>query len=148
MPQAFPDRLTRKANQLYWETDRPAGQLAEELGVSRSKLYAMIEPLEIGRPCEACDGSLVFGSRTDRDAGRARCSECGAAIELPEAEEIQSAEAQPAQTAPSSRNQRPPTTQTEGGAEPPTYTGTRELWVSAAAGLAIGLLAAAWLRRR
>lgn len=148
MPQAFPDRLTRKANQLYWETDRPAGQLAEELGVSRSKLYAMIEPLEIDASCEACDGTLVFGSRTDRDAGRARCSECGVAKELPESAQLQPAESGSASSAEPTGNRPPSSPPDESPPEPLLDPATRDLWVSAAAGLAVGLLAAAWLRRR
>lgn len=142
MPQAYPDRLARKANQLYWESSRPAGQLAAELGVSRSKFYAMIEPLELERRCEACKGALVFGSRTDREAGRARCLECGSTYEVtlePVAEEtIVESPAAEKSAAPSP--QRIPRVGSE--------LDSRDLWLTAACGMVVGLLAFAWFRRR
>ena len=144
MPQAHSDRLAPKANQLYWQTDRPAGQLASELGVSRSKFYAMIEPLELEGSCETCGGGLVFGSRTDREAGRARCSECAAIVQVPPEVAAVAGPLEPSQDT----DQRPaPDAETAsdlatGEGQPPV------IWWSAAAGLVFGLLTAAWLRRR
>ena len=72
-------RLAAKANELYWQTSRPAGRLADELGISRSKFYALVEPLRIEIMCSACGAPLAFSSRSDRDSGRGQCSDCGAA---------------------------------------------------------------------
>ncbi len=144
MPQAIPERLAHKANQLYWETKRPAGQLADELGISRSKFYAMIEPLQLDQRCDACGGPLVFSSRTDREASRARCVECGATVEV-SADVAASAQAAedgaPVRAAAKAEG--------SGDAFPSQhYSENLDLWVTAAAGVVAGLLTAAWFRRR
>ena len=140
MPEGNSGRLAAKANKLYWGTARPAGHLAEELGISRSKFYALIEPLQLDAACEACGAPLTFGSRSDREAGRGRCPECGAVAQLP----AETAASAPAKAKPA-------------GADPDalaairsrlTLPGTRELWLTAIAGVALGLLATAWWRRR
>ena len=139
MPEGNSKRLAETANRLYWGTSRPAGQLADELGISRSKFYALIEPMAVERNCESCGGELTFSSRTDREAGRGRCPDCGTMIDVPVvAEPIVPATLTP---------------EAEGGAA--TFVRRhvaaperRDLWITAAFGVAIGLLAAAWLRRR
>ncbi len=134
-------RLAVKANQLYWQTSRPAGHLADELGISRSKFYALIEPLRIEVPCSACGTPLAFGSRSDREAGRGRCPECGATAEV-------SADAAVVAAAPDSEpSPTPPPPETGIGAwvELP---GNRQLWLVALAGAFAGMLATALFRRR
>ncbi len=143
MPQAYPDRLARKANQLYWESSRPAGQLAAELGVSRSKFYAIIEPLELENRCEVCKGNLVFGSRTDREAGRARCLECGSSYEVtlePAAPETAPVEE------PAAGKGAAPSRELVPRAGP--ELDSRDIWLTAACGMVVGLLAFVWFRRR
>ena len=134
MSEPNSSRLAAKANDLYWHTSRPAGRLADELEISRSKFYALIEPLRLDQSCPECGAPLTFNSRTDREAGRGRCSQCGEVADVaPEALEE-------------------PAGPTGGpGAAPPapldTY-GARELWLTALVGVAAGLAITAWLRRR
>lgn len=153
MRDTNPGKLGTNANVLYWQTARPAGELADELGISRSKFYALIEPVRTGLTCEACEGQLVFASRTDREAGRARCAECAATAEV-DPEQVASIETAPSETetvvtAPESKDGTQP-----GDLLPRSLTRSlarpehRELWVLAACGVVVGLLAAAWVRRR
>lgn len=142
MPQAFPERLAKKANELYWETDGPAGQLAEGLAISRSKFYALIEPLRLDKTCGVCGGVLVFGSRTDREAGRARCSECGTIVEV---EPHVAATAHATLDGPQVGAAAADTAAEIDGAPGGDDVG---LWLTAAGGFVLGLLAGAWFRRR
>lgn len=130
--------LAAKANRLYWQTTRPAGHLADELDVSRSKFYALIEPLRLGLKCEICGALLAFNSRSDRDAGRGRCPECGHIAAVP-------AEAMPR----TAEQRAPPPAAPEPAVDPATATSeTTDLWLSALAGVALGLLAGALWRRK
>lgn len=140
MSEANTDRLAVEANELYWHSTRPAGRLADELGISRSKFYALIEPLRLEIACEACGAPLTFNSRTDREAGRGRCSGCGAVVDVaPEALEPQEASAvEPAEDA---ETVAVAASANEG-------FGARELWLTAFAGVAAGLAVTAWWRRR
>ncbi len=140
MPKGNSSRLAAKANKLYWGTSRPAGHLADELGISRSKLYGLIEPLQLDAQCEACAAPLIFGSRSDRDAGRGRCPECGTVVDVP----AESATARPLKAEP----QQTDTLDLAAIRSRITLPGTRELWLTAVAGVAAGLLATAWWRRR
>ncbi len=141
MPEGNAGRLAAKANQLYWGTTRPAGHLADELGISRSKFYALIEPLRLDVVCTTCGAPLSFSSRSDREASRGRCPQCGTVVQIPAEDEASAAPpptepepaAGPAQTAPYSRL---------------TLPGTRGLWLSAVIGAALGLLVTGWWRRR
>jgi endogenous inhibitor of DNA gyrase (YacG/DUF329 family) len=137
MPEGSAGRLAAKANQLYWGTAKPAGRLAEELGVSRSKFYGLIEPLRLDVECPNCGEALTFSSRSDREANRGRCPECGAVVEIPEAEA-------PAAPPPPDREASP----TPAIASRMMQPGVRELWLTAIAGVAIGLLLTGWWRRR
>ncbi len=149
MRDTNPDKLTARANKLYWETARPAGELADDLGISRSKFYALIKPVRTGLTCNVCDGPLVFASRSDRDARRARCAECAATAEV-DPEQVASIE-----TAPSETGAVVVATDSRDGTQHGDLlrhglTGSehRDLWVLAACGVVVGLLAAAWVRRR
>ena len=136
MPEENSSRLAAKANKLYWHTSRPAGRLADELGISRSKFYALIEPLRLDVTCEACGSSLAFSSRSDREVGRGHCPECGAVAEIP-AEAVAYVPAEPAELPPPDARRR----------QWLILPGTRQLWLSAIAGVATGLLATGWWRR-
>jgi hypothetical protein len=134
-------RLAAKANQLYWQTSRPAGHLADELGISRSKFYALIEPLGIEVKCSACGTPLAFSSRSDRDAGRGRCPSCGATTDVPadDAFVAPQADLEPSSAPP------PPETGIGAWVELP---GNRQLWLVAIAGAVTGMLVTALFRRR
>lgn len=137
MPEDNSARLAAKANRLYWQTSRPAGRLADELGISRSKFYALLEPLKLERKCPDCGAPLAFGSRSDREAGRGRCSACGASVNVP-AEPMRAPVAEP------------PAAESGGGDARGwlQLPGTRQLWITAIAGIAAGILiTTAWRRR-
>jgi hypothetical protein len=142
MSEENSSRLAAKANQLYWQTTRPAGHLADELGISRSKFYALIEPLKIQVECTACGAPLTFSSRSDRDAGRGRCQECGATADIP-VEQIPAAP--PLASESSVAKETPTETGPRGWVQLP---GSRELWLTAIAGAAVGILVTALFRRR
>ncbi len=147
MPEQNSKRLAATANRLYWQTSKPAGQLAEDLGISRSKFYALIEPLTLEQTCTACDGALAYSSRSDRQSGRGRCSDCGTVAVVSVKEAPVRAPARQKQRPP-----RPPRPLKEASDErvlPPALpTDSRPLWITAAVGVTIGLLLATWLRRR
>ena len=67
-------------NALYWESDESVAGLARRLGISRSALYAAVQPLPLGAPCPECGGALVYTNRSARAAEQAVCSDCSAAI--------------------------------------------------------------------
>lgn len=139
MPEGNSSRLAAKANKLYWDTEQPAGRLADDLGISRSKLYALIEPIRIRAQCDKCGTALVFSSRSDREARRGHCPECGAVTRV---------EGTQARAAPASG--REPSAESLAPAVRGLITtpGFRELWAAALVGAAAGLLAGAWWRRR
>lgn len=131
-PESESGRLADRANRLYWDTDRSAADVARELGISRSRLYALVQALPTGQACPECRATLVYSNRTEREAERGRCPECGATAEI----EI---------AAPS-----PPADAGEAPAEEADRTAidaASSLLVGAAAGLAAGFLAGAWFRR-
>lgn len=139
MSEESSSRVAAQANQLYWQTSRPAGRLADDLDISRSKFYALIEPLRLGVACASCGSDLAFSNRSDREAGRGRCINCGAIQTVPSG----SAQAQ-IPSAPT-----PVTTDSESTPRPLSYLpGDREVWISALAGLTLGLLIASLWRRR
>lgn len=137
MSEANSGRIAAKANEMYWHTSRPAGRLADELGISRSKFYALIEPLELEATCSECGAQLTFNSRTDREAGRGRCATCGAVTDVTPASASEEPEA------PAIARDRAPASGPGDG-----VYGTRELWLSAIAGVATGMAITAWWRRR
>jgi hypothetical protein len=132
MSDSSSDGLSARANRLYWETDRAAAEIADDLGISRSKLYALIEPLPLTRSCAECEGPLVFSNRTDREAGRGRCVDCAETTDVPPG----------AAVAPPVADPEPAPETVDGGIDP-----TAGLLLGATAGLAIGFLAGAWIRR-
>jgi hypothetical protein len=142
MPEGNSGRLAKKANQLYWQTSKAAGRLADELGISRSKFYALIEPLPLDQACQECSAPLAFGSRSDREAGRGRCAACGATVDVTDAETATAAPPEPAH-----EPAHVPSVAPEAGGWN-AARGSREVWLTAIAGVAIGLLAAALWRRR
>lgn len=142
MPDENVPVLAAEANRLYWQTTRPAGRLADELGISRSKFYALIEPLPLAVKCEVCGSFLAFSSRTDREGGRGRCPNCGHEAEVAP-EDIPALEAEAGGE---------PDTVDEPAAVPLPELASglenRELWLSALGGVAMGLLAGALWRKR
>lgn len=69
--------LVAKVNRIYWETDTPVTEMAEQLGISRRTIYDMLRPAPAHERCPVCGGELVYSNRSARLAGEAVCSNCG-----------------------------------------------------------------------
>lgn len=67
-----------RANRLYWESDASVNDIADELELSKSMLYQLVEPLAAEVDCPECGGMLVYPNRTALDRGLMQCSDCGA----------------------------------------------------------------------
>ena len=67
----------RKANRLYWDTDGSVNGIAEQMGLSKGRLYDLLTPLQMDAPCPECGGPLGFANRTARDQGMVVCGACG-----------------------------------------------------------------------
>jgi hypothetical protein len=71
------------ANQRYWHSDLGVNQIAEELGLSKSRLYEAIVPQPAGVMCPICDRELAYPNRTARHRGEPECpNECEVAATL------------------------------------------------------------------
>lgn len=70
--------LHDRANRLYWESDASVNEIADQLDLSKSSLYQMIEGLDAERDCGQCGGGLEYANRTARVKGLLQCPECGA----------------------------------------------------------------------
>jgi uncharacterized Zn finger protein (UPF0148 family) len=68
------------ANRLYWESDRSVNKIADELGLSKGALYALVEPLVTDAGCPHCGVALVFSNRTARQRGLLDCPGCEAEV--------------------------------------------------------------------
>ena len=75
-PVQTPPRM-ESVNDLYWHSEQTVARLLERLDLTRSELYAAIEPLPTGGHCAACGGVQVYTNRSARTAGRATCADCG-----------------------------------------------------------------------
>lgn len=71
------DVWVERANDLYWSSDMTVDEIVDDLGVSRSSLYAAIEPIPAGLVCTDCNERMVYTNRTARDRGFASCPACG-----------------------------------------------------------------------
>ena len=61
------------ANDRYWNSDLGVNQIAEELQLSKSRLYEAIHPVPAGGECRRCGRPLVFPNRTARERSIAEC---------------------------------------------------------------------------
>lgn len=68
--------MAERATLLYWNSDRSVNSIAEDLGLSKGRLYDLIRPLSSGRPCPNCQSELVFPNRTARDKDDPLCPVC------------------------------------------------------------------------
>ena len=80
-PSGDPDRellrdMSERATLLYWNSDRSVNSIAEDLGLSKGRLYELIRPLKSGDRCPICQSDLVFDNRTARDRNEAVCPAC------------------------------------------------------------------------
>lgn len=71
------EKVSARANALYWESDDGVNDIADKLDLSKGALYGMIEPLEAGLACPECATPLEYPNRTARDKGLVTCPGCG-----------------------------------------------------------------------
>lgn len=69
-------KVTRRANELYWTSDESVNQIAEHLDLSKSGLYGMIGPLMSDSGCPICGAEVEFANRTARDRDELSCPVC------------------------------------------------------------------------
>jgi hypothetical protein len=76
-------KLADHANELYWRSGQSVNQIAEEMDLSKSGLYALIRPLSAERACPECGEGLVFTNRTTEQKAIASCPGCEYADDAP-----------------------------------------------------------------
>jgi predicted RNA-binding Zn-ribbon protein involved in translation (DUF1610 family) len=78
MSRAAADRDTeRRANELYWGSERSVNQIADELDLSKGVLYGIIRPHPSGLTCPDCGQEVVHPNRTAKERGLVACASCG-----------------------------------------------------------------------
>ena len=125
--QTQDQKLSDRANELYWRSERGVNQIAEDMELSKSRLYGLVRPLPAGSLCPQCQAELLFPNRTAKEKGFLSCPKCGVA--------------QPATAAPESAPDKAPAA---GGRR---LSSKRVLWGSALLGVAAGLYLAIRQRR-
>lgn len=65
-----------RANDLYWGSDRSVNQIADDLELSKSALYGIIEPETSGLGCPLCGDEVVYSNRTAKDKDMLDCPTC------------------------------------------------------------------------
>lgn len=73
---AGPAAPAERVHDLYWSSDRSVNAIAEELGISKGRLYDLIRPIPADSPCPECGGPRVFENRTARDRNDPTCPRC------------------------------------------------------------------------
>jgi predicted RNA-binding Zn-ribbon protein involved in translation (DUF1610 family) len=78
MSGATTDRETeRKANELYWGSQRSVNQIADELDLSKGVLYGIIRPRPSGLACPTCGQEVFYPNRTAKERKLVACASCG-----------------------------------------------------------------------
>ena len=70
-------KLVEQANELYWRSEQSVNHIADEMDLSKSRLYSLIRPLPAGLSCPGCGEGLVFPNRTAMEKGLLSCPACG-----------------------------------------------------------------------
>lgn len=140
--QTKDQKLSDRANELYWRSRQSVNQIAEEMDLSKSRLYGLVRPLPAASACPECQGELRFPNRTAMEKGFVSCSECEFEGAVPEEGSVTARAAAPkAQKA----------SKTRAASEPAPagrrLSSQRVLWGSALLGLAAGLYLASRQRR-
>ena len=69
-------QLSARATKLYWQSGMSVNQIAEEMDLSKSRLYGLVQPLPAESPCPECQSDVVFPNRTAMQKGFVSCSSC------------------------------------------------------------------------
>ncbi len=70
--------MSDRATTLYWNSDRSVNSIADDLGLSKGRLYDLIRPLGSGRHCANCQSERIFANRTAHERDDAICPICDA----------------------------------------------------------------------
>ena len=70
------DPRVQRANALYWESQLSVNQIADEMDVSKGRLYGLIQPIGAGLPCPRCSSEMGYANRTARERGFLTCPSC------------------------------------------------------------------------
>lgn len=70
------DALRKQANALYWDSDQSVNHIAEEMDLSKGRLYELILPLPSGSACPECSAMTQYSNRTAREKHTVTCPEC------------------------------------------------------------------------
>jgi len=139
-------KLSARANELYWRSGMSVNQIAEEMDLSKSRLYGLVQPLPAGKPCPECQSDLVFPNRTAMEKGFVSCGSCSFEGEADGAPADAKREATRRKPPDPARSEEPARQTTR----VPARTGSgakRVLWGSALLGVAAGLYIAMRQRR-
>jgi rubredoxin len=126
-------KLADRANELYWGSKQSVNQIAEAMDLSKSGLYALIQPLPTGGTCPECGEALVFTNRTTEHKAIGSCPQCGYVT---------------TESTPSAQPERAPKTELDIGASGPAVRKpngrgglrlSRKVWASVLLGVAAGL---------
>ena len=71
--------MSERASTLYWHSTRSVNSIADDLGLSKGRLYDLIRPLGSGQDCSNCQSELVFTNRTAQERDEPICPVCDAA---------------------------------------------------------------------
>ena len=69
-------KLSTRANELYWRSGQSVNQIAEQMDLSKSRLYSLVQPLSAGNACPECQAELFFPNRTAMEKRFVSCAEC------------------------------------------------------------------------
>ncbi len=95
-PQPSADRPLERADlepfvrseldRLYWKPYEPitVAEIAARFDLPANRLCRLVTPFSTDRTCLLCGAGAVCTSRTQRSAGSATCSGCGAAVPAPD----------------------------------------------------------------
>ncbi len=119
-----------RANRLYWSSEESVNEIADVLGLSKGRLYALVRPLAAGRYCPECNTEMVYENRTARERDEATCPACAEG------------------NARGSRGDLPETFRPEAGAaRAPAPGDNAQLLVGLLVGAAAGILLTRWFKR-
>ncbi len=68
--------LATRAHELYWNSDQSVNSIADDLGLSKGRLYEFVHPLPAGVLCAECGTELVYDTRTARERDLPTCRFC------------------------------------------------------------------------
>ena len=145
--------VIRRANSLYWESERSVNAIADDLDLSKGTLYGLIEPAPGDRACPECGADTVYANRTAQQRDRPTCSACewSATLSTTDSSDLPRAVTSAAGTGSSADSPAPDRSDDEQPLmrRPSTVPTPRSsIMGGALLGAAVGLALVLWARRR